>query len=163
LSFDVVHARTLLITLPEPAEVLGEMARLAKPGGWVLSFEPDCEPSICYPPNPSYTRLMELFPVVFGRNGADCCIGRRVAELFREAGLVDVQAEALAPLYPPRHTRRTIRVDLVRSMRTQLIELGLVNDLELETLLAEAVAHLDDPNTIVMPTVNFLVSGRKPE
>lgn len=35
-SFDVVHARTLLVNLPEPAEALTEMVRLAKPGGWVV-------------------------------------------------------------------------------------------------------------------------------
>ena len=34
-SFDLVHARTLLITVPQPAAVLEEMVRLARPGGWV--------------------------------------------------------------------------------------------------------------------------------
>jgi len=33
-SFDVVHARTLLINLPEPAGVAAEMLQLARPGGW---------------------------------------------------------------------------------------------------------------------------------
>ena len=33
-SFDVVHMRTLLVNLPEPATVAAEMVRLAKPGGW---------------------------------------------------------------------------------------------------------------------------------
>ena len=47
-SFDLVHARTLLVTIPEPAEVLAEMVRLAKPGGWVASQEPDSEFGICY-------------------------------------------------------------------------------------------------------------------
>jgi ubiquinone/menaquinone biosynthesis C-methylase UbiE len=48
-SFDLVHARTLLINVPEPAEVLAEMVRLTRPGGWVASVEPDCEFTICYP------------------------------------------------------------------------------------------------------------------
>ncbi len=39
-SFDLVHARTLLVTLPEPAEVLNEMVRLARPGGWVAKPDP---------------------------------------------------------------------------------------------------------------------------
>ena len=34
-SFDLVHARTLLINVPEPAVVVAEMVRLAKPGGRV--------------------------------------------------------------------------------------------------------------------------------
>jgi SAM-dependent methyltransferase len=136
-SFDVLHARTLLITLPEPSEVVAEMVRLAKPGGWVLSFEPDCEPSVCYPPHPAYARLLQLFPVVFSRNGADWCKGRRVAELYRAAGLVEVRVEARADLYPSGHTRRTM-VDLMRSMTPHVLELGLATEEELEAKVNEA-------------------------
>ncbi len=39
-SFDLVHARTLLVNLPEPADAAAEMMRLARPGGWVASMEP---------------------------------------------------------------------------------------------------------------------------
>jgi ubiquinone/menaquinone biosynthesis C-methylase UbiE len=31
-AFDLVHARTLLVNVPQPAEVLAEMVRLARPG-----------------------------------------------------------------------------------------------------------------------------------
>jgi SAM-dependent methyltransferase len=160
-SFDEVHARTLLINVPDPGEVVAEMVRLAKPGGWVLSFEPDCEPSVCYPPNTSYDRLTEIFPAVFTRNGADWRIGRRVAELYRAAGLVDVQVEARSDIYPTGHTRRTILVDLVRSMRPYVVELKLATDQELEQLFTDALTHLENPETIVMPNLFFLVSGRK--
>jgi ubiquinone/menaquinone biosynthesis C-methylase UbiE len=161
-SFDVVHARTLLITVPEPAEVVEEMVRLAKPGGWVLSFEPDCESSVCYPTHPAYQRLVDMFAPVFSRNDADWRIGRRVAELFRSAGIVDVEVEARADVYPHGHTRRTIRVDLIRSMRPHVLELGLATEAELDELFAAALAHLDNPDTVVMPHMTFLVSGRKP-
>jgi ubiquinone/menaquinone biosynthesis C-methylase UbiE len=160
-SFDVVHGRTILITVPEPGELVVEMARLAKPGGWVIGLEPDVEPSICYPGHPAYDRLGDMFPVVFSRNGADWRIGRRVAELYRAADLVDIQVETRAEVYPKDHTRRTIRVDLLRSMRPFIVELGLASESELEVLFDKALAHLDDPDVIVMPSVNFLVSGRK--
>jgi ubiquinone/menaquinone biosynthesis C-methylase UbiE len=42
-SFDLVHARTLLVNVPWPAEVVAEMVRLAKPGGAVAVAEPDTE------------------------------------------------------------------------------------------------------------------------
>src|SRR5580693_3811077 len=42
-TFDLVHARTLLVNLSEPAEAAAEMTRLARPGGWVASAEPDTE------------------------------------------------------------------------------------------------------------------------
>ena len=59
-SFDLVHARTLLINIPDPATVVAEMARLARPGGWVAALEPDAV-SVCYPPLPAWDRLIEIF------------------------------------------------------------------------------------------------------
>jgi hypothetical protein len=58
------------------------------------------------------------------RNGADIHTGRRVAELYRRAGLEDVEVEVRATLYPVGHSRRTIRADLVRSMRPQFWRWG---------------------------------------
>jgi SAM-dependent methyltransferase len=161
-SFDLVHTRTLLINVPEPAQVAAEMTRLARPGGWVVAMEPDTEYALCYPPHPAFTRLCEIFPVVFGRNGADPHIGRRVPELFRHAGLHDVAVEATARVYPTGHSRRTVLMDLVRAMRPRVLELGLASEAELDELDAAARAHLDDPGTVVMPGLFFLVSARKP-
>lgn len=161
-SFDLVHARTLLVNVPEPARVVAEMARLTRPGGWVMSMEPDSEYAMCYPPNPAFTRLCEIFPLVFGRNGADHTIGRRVPELLRQVGLEDVGVEARVQMYPPGNTRRTNRLELVRSMRPQILEMGLIGEAELDELDAAARAHLDDPHTVAVFGLLFLAWGRKP-
>ena len=161
-SFDLVHARTLLVNVPQPAEVVAEMARLAKPGGWVASMEPDTEYAMCYPPHPAFTRICEIFPVVFGRNGADHTIGRRVPELFRQAGLTDVRVESRTQMYPPGNSRRTVRLDLVRAMRPQILAIGLASSQELDDLDATLRPHLQDPRTVAMTGLLFLVWGRKP-
>jgi SAM-dependent methyltransferase len=161
-SFDLVHARTLLVNVPDPAGVAAEMVRLARPGGWVASMEPDTEYALCYPPHPAFRRLCEIFSVTFRRNGADPWIGRRVPELLRQAGLADVEVEAKVQMYPPGNSRRTLRLDLVRSMRPQVLEMGLASAAELDELDAAARAHLDDPRTIVMYGLLFLTWGRKP-
>jgi ubiquinone/menaquinone biosynthesis C-methylase UbiE len=108
--FDLVHARTLLTTVPGPAEVLAEMIRLATPGGWVAGQEPDCEHALCHPPLPAWDRLREIFLASFSRSGADPFIGRRLTELYRQAGLEDVEVVVHAgtpggPLTPHGHTR----------------------------------------------------------
>ena len=161
-SFDLVHVRTLLVNVPEPARVVDEMARLAKPGGWVAALEPDSEYVMCYPPHPAFTRICEIFPVVFRRHGADHMIGRRVAELFRRAGLTDVATETRVQTYPPGHTRRTSRLDLVQSMRKQIVEMGLAGADELDELDAAARAHLEHPETVAVVGLLFLTWGRKP-
>jgi ubiquinone/menaquinone biosynthesis C-methylase UbiE len=161
-SFDLVHARTLLINVPEPQQVLAEMVRLTRPGGWVASLEPDCERAIYYPYHPVFDRIRELFMLAFARNGADPLIGRRLGELYRDAGLEETGLEARAPVHPAGHSRRTVSVDLIRAMRPQILALGAADAAELDELDAAARQHLKDPDVVVMPGVYFLSWGRKP-
>lgn len=111
---------------------------------------------------PAFDRLQDIFTVAFRRNGADPWIGRRVPELFRRAGLQQVEVEARVQMYPRGNSRRTIRLDLVQSMRSQVLEMGLATDTELDELDTAARAHLDDPDTVVMAGLLFLTWGRKP-
>lgn len=161
-SFDLVHARTLLVTIPEPAEVLAEMVRLAKPGGWVASQEPDSEFGICYPPLAAWGRMRQIFQSGFARAGADLQIGRRLAEMYRLAGLEEIGLMSYAASYPVGHSRRTVLPDLVRSMRPAIVERGLASELELSDLDSQVRDHLADPETVMMPHLLFAVWGRKP-
>ena len=162
-SFDLVHARTLLVNVPEPAEVLAEMVRLAKPGGWVAGLEPDAEYALCYPAHPAYTRIWELFRTAFSRHGADLLVGRRLAELYHHAGLRDIGVEARAAVYRAGDSRRMIGPDLVRSLHPAIVSLGLAGQEELDALDRAVRVHLDDPFTLVIPHLSFLAWGRKPE
>jgi SAM-dependent methyltransferase len=161
-SFDLVHTRTLLVTIPEPAAVVAEMARLARPGGLVASQEADAEFSICYPPLPEWDRLLALFRASFPRAGADMRLGRRLPELFRAAGLADVGATVYASGYPAGHSRRTVIPDLVRSLHPVILGLGLAGERELADVDAAVRAHLADPRTLMMPHLLVTAWGRKP-
>jgi SAM-dependent methyltransferase len=161
-SFDLVHTRTLLINLPDPAAVVAEMARLARPGGWVAALEPDVGGSLCYPPHPAWDRLSEIFWNASQSDRADLHIGRRLPELFRQAGLTDIGIEAKADIYPAGHSRRTVRPDLVRSMRPKILERGIASEQELDEVDRAVREHLDDPHTLVVPHLLFLAWSRKP-
>ena len=84
-----------------------------------------------------------------------------MADLYRQAGLEDVTVEARAPLYPLGHSRRSIRADLVRSMRTQIVAMGEAVEAELDEIDRAAREHFADPETIVMSGLMFLARGRK--
>jgi trans-aconitate methyltransferase len=161
-SFDLVHARTVLVTIPEPEEVLAEMVRLARPGGWVASQEPDAEHALCYPPLPAWDRLREIFRASFGRSGADLLVGRRLPELYRQAGLEAIEVVVHAPVYPAGHSRRTLLPDLVRSLRPMILDLGVSDDQELTELDHAVRAHLADPRTLMMPHLLVAAWARKP-
>ena len=65
-------------------------------------------------------------------------------------------------MYPPGNSRRTVRLDLVRAMRPQILDMGLASGQELDELDAALRPHLEDPRTVVMTGLLFLVWGRKP-
>src|SRR5580658_2458190 len=160
-SFDLVHARTVLVTIPEPEQVLAEMVRLARPGGWVASQEPDVENAFCYPPLPAWDRLREIFRAGFGRSGADLLIGRRLPELYRQAGLEQIEVVVHAPVYPAGHSRSTILPDLVRSLRPMILDLGLSDEPELTELDRAVREHLADPRTLALAHLLVVTWGRK--
>jgi hypothetical protein len=65
-------------------------------------------------------------------------------------------------MYPHGNSRRTVRLDQVRAMRPQIVEMGLASGGELDEPDAAARPHLEDPRTVVMSGLLFLVWGRKP-
>ncbi len=158
-GFDLVHARTLLVTVPKPAEV---MVRLARPGGWVASQEPDCGHALCHPPLAAWDRLQEIFLAGFSRSGADPFLGRRLLELYRQAGLTAVEVMVHASTYPAGHSRRTVIPDLVRSLHPVIVERGLAGERELAELDQVVRRHLADPGTLMMPHLLVAVWGQKP-
>jgi SAM-dependent methyltransferase len=161
-AFDLIHARLLLVTIPDPAKVVAEMVRLVRPGGWVVGDEADCSAQLCYPANAAWDRLSETFLESFRLDGADPDLGRRLCELYRSAGLVDVTVEARADMYPVGHSRRTVRLDILQNMRSKIVERELLTEREFDELNREARAHLADPDTVVISCLYFLARGRKP-
>jgi SAM-dependent methyltransferase len=160
-SFDLVHARTLLVNVLSPPEVVSEMVRLARPGGYVALLEPDVTVKICYPSHPAWEQMCEVFVAGFQQDGTNLLIGRQLPTLLEQAGLEQVGVEVRADVYPLGHTRRTLVPDLVRSLRPKIVD-RLLSEQELDELDRAVRAHLDDPHTLVLPGINFLARGRKP-
>jgi hypothetical protein len=149
------------LNIPRPEEVVAEMRRLVRPGGWVACQEADFL-GLCDPPHPAWDRLGELFVTVYDQDGADAHYGRSVSRLLRDAGLVDVGVEAHADAYPVGHSWRTVLIDLVETLTPKILDRGLADQRELDDLRRAATEHVADPATVVVSFLLFLVWGRKP-
>ncbi|MGD0174639.1 MAG: methyltransferase domain-containing protein [Anaerolineales bacterium] len=85
-AFDLVLCHFLLLWIPSPMLALREMARVVRPGGWVIALaEPDHSARIDYPP--PLEELGAAQTAALERQGADPAFGRRLADLFATAGL----------------------------------------------------------------------------
>jgi len=104
-SFRLVVCHYLLLWLAQPLAALGEMRRVAQPGGWVLALaEPDYGGRIDYPD--PLAPLGEWQRQALRRQGADADLGRKLAGLFHVAGLQQVEAGVLGSQWqgaPDRH------------------------------------------------------------
>jgi SAM-dependent methyltransferase len=148
-SFDLAHARHVLVNVPAPERVVAELTALVRPGGVVALEELDWVSWICQPPHPAWDRLRDALRDFRARRGLDVYMGRRLPGLLRGAGLDDVNLRAVCPTFiDGAGDDRTLLVTFAKLHGAALVADGLVAADELATLVAELEAHLADPATI---------------
>ncbi|GGO77270.1 methyltransferase domain-containing protein [Nonomuraea cavernae] len=95
----VDRARTdrVLQHVADPARVLAEFRRVARPGGRIVMAEPDWEGLLIDSPQPAMSRGLSRFMVAEMIRNAT--IGRGLARLCEEAGLVVRTVVTVAPVF----------------------------------------------------------------
>jgi SAM-dependent methyltransferase len=162
-SFDVVHARLVLVNVPEPQHVVEEMIALARPGGVVASHEADWGAFLCNPPSPAWDRLLEVFLAYSCNNGIDLFVGRKTHQMFRAGGLTDIQVNPVIHVYPPGNGRRNILCDFLENVKDRILAERLMTEAEFHERLTELKRHLDYTDTLVISHLFVQVWGKKPE
>jgi SAM-dependent methyltransferase len=146
--FDLVHARLVLVHVPQRSRALRRMAAALRPGGWLLieDFDVELQPFACPEPRNDdevrANRIRRGFIDLLGRRGTDVRYGRSLPTQLRESGLVDVAADAYFPLAQPAAAR--LEAANVIQVRDELIASGHATAEELDAHLAAiASGHLD--------------------
>lgn len=138
--FDLVHARLVLVHVPDRDQALAAMAGALRPGGWLLveDADPTLQPLTCLdeygPEQVLANKLRRDFRHLLTERGADTGFGRTLPRLLRHAGLVDVAADAYFPVTGPACT--ALERATVEQMRDRLVVSGLATDAEIERHLA---------------------------
>ena len=161
-QFDLVHARLVLVHVPQRAEALRALVSALRPGGWLVLEEADpaLQPLVCVDESGEAERLANELKRGFRRlmadRGVDLAYGRQLPRLMREAGLVDVEADAYFPLTSP--ACAVLEVATVLQIRDQLVQHGIATEPQIEQHLANVRAGRLDL------TISPLVSawGHKP-
>jgi ubiquinone/menaquinone biosynthesis C-methylase UbiE len=93
-TFDAAFCHYLLLWVADPAQVLAEMRRVTRRGGVVIALaEPDYASRIDAPP--PLDELGRLQTQALARQGIDPEMGAKLAELFRQTGLVNTYSAIL--------------------------------------------------------------------
>lgn len=159
-TFDLVHARTLLLNVENPADVVEEMARIAKPGAVVAVQEPDAAAWLCDPPHSAFDTLRAAVVDAYRRTGKDFNIGRRTHQLLRDAGLRDVNVRPTARATTAGEYYQTFLPAIASLVGDVIVDSGALTADELASHLSALRSHLDRPGTITCQPVIWQAWGK---
>jgi len=160
-EFDLIHARLVLIHVPERRAVLPRLVAALKPGGWLLVEDADGTVSqeVFLDPQTDdehlANRLRRGLMDMLQERGVTLDFARSLPRLFRAEGLADIAGDAYLPFAP---IARTLERANVLQLRNEILERGVASSDEVERYLA----RLEDPEFI--PAGPFVMStwGRRP-
>lgn len=161
-SFDLVHMRFVASTAGEPERLIAAARHLARAGGTVALEEPDASSLHCYPPSPAWDALKRALIGAFEGVGADLLLARRLYWVARHAGLENVQLRTFIVAVRSGDPMTDYLPSTVESLRSTVLELGLMSEAELGEALAECRRHLADPETSFTMYTVAQVWGRTP-
>jgi ubiquinone/menaquinone biosynthesis C-methylase UbiE len=162
-SFDFVYMRLLFMGIPanDWPRVINELARVTRPGGWVESLE---TLRVGSDRSPAMKVIIEWGNELLKRRGLDPCIARRIPEMMRASGLIQVTTRELPKETQTRHgrsSRKTSGLAMIEHLKPQIVEQGIARAEEYDRVAARAKIELEqDKEPRGMPT--YVTFGQRP-
>ncbi|MFE0039283.1 class I SAM-dependent methyltransferase [Streptomyces sp. NPDC058991] len=157
--FDLVHARFVLMHLPEHEELITRLSRLLTPGG-VLVLGDAIDLTTATAPTDPYTRVMRaMWKGLRDTIGTDVSWVTGYPELLRGAGLVSVGAEIHVPPLLPGSPISRFWAETWDRARDAILATGQVD----ADAIDAAKAHLDSPDCAALSAGMITAWGWNPE
>ena len=160
-SFDVVHARYVLIHLPDYEAALTKMYDSLKPGGWLVLEEPDFSASRGITGDEqelaSLRKVNQAIEQMYATLGMDYALGLKLPALMQRRGLQYLTVENDAPLCAGGSGLAMVMKMSAEQLQEKYLATGVVGQSDLERYCRFA----DDPNTWAIYYATIAVSGRK--
>lgn len=129
-EFDLIHARLVLVHVPERRQVLPRLVQALRPGGWLVLEEFDCGwiPVLTAPSSAAtdlFTRVNAGLMRLMESAGGDPLWGRKVVQAMADAGLEQMSTTVFAQAW----SGQSAGIDLHRAnteqLRDELLAAGL--------------------------------------
>jgi ubiquinone/menaquinone biosynthesis C-methylase UbiE len=160
-SFDLVHARYVLIHLPDYEVALTKMVDSLKPGGWLVLEEPDFSASRGITGNEqeleSLRKVNQAIEQMYTTRGLDYELGLKLPALMQRRGLQRLTVENDVPLCRGGSGIATVMKLSTEQLREKYLATGVVGPSDLEQYCRFA----DDLNSWAIYYATIAVSGRK--
>jgi len=161
-EFDLVHARLVLIHVPERVVALRRLVAALRPGGWLLIEDGDGIVSVdsCLDPQTEPERLANRMRgglmTLLDERGVDFTFGRTLPRLLRAEGLVDIGGDGYIAFSD---VVRILERANILQLQDAFLEAGIITEAELESFLA----WLEETDTVLASPLVLSAWGRRPE
>ena len=156
-AVDLVYSRFLLQHVRDPAAVVAEAARIVRPGGHAIAVDTDDGALLLHPEPPGFRRLLAASQEAQRRLGGSRHIGRRLKQLFVDAGLLDVRVD-LVPFTSEMVGMGTF-LDIAVGYKQQIITADLMDPEDVAVVLAAVRALEREPGAFAQ-ALGYVVCGR---
>jgi len=163
-AFDLIHARLVLVWLPERLTVLDKLVKALKPGGWLLIEDYDTQlvASELATPDPAdaakFAKMKHALFELLTRSGLGHTYARELHHRLRERGLKQVESDGAVATFAGGSPGADLQRANFRQVHEAAIEAGLVSEGEFQ----EVMSLLNDPHFIAFTSTMFSAKGRKP-
>lgn len=136
--FDLVHARLVLLHLPERHRALAKMVDALQPGGWLLIDDFDCTwlpfvPSCSEDADAQlFLKAADAFHRLLEDGGVDIAHGRGFYPLLLAQGLLNVQVDGNIQVWPGGSPGALLWRANIDQLRPRLVGGGLLSEEEVE-------------------------------
>jgi SAM-dependent methyltransferase len=150
VAFDLVHARLVLLHIPQREQALERMIAALKPGGWLVAEEYD---SASMPPDPAVSPGEVLLKThvammrIFEEAGVNRYYGRQLFARLRAHGLTRVAAEARGFMFERGSPGASMLRTNYHQLRAAMIDGHYITQRQFD----EDLARLDEPD-FIMPS-----------
>lgn len=162
-SFDLIHARYVLIHIPDYETALNRMLDCLKPGGWLVLEEPDFSASLGIAGSAeelvAVGKVNQAIQVMYDRLGMDYALGQKLQTLLQARSLESVTMEQDAP----RSAGGSGMATIMRLSTVQLREKYLATGVVINEDLDRYRCFAENPESLAMYYATIAVSGRKVE
>jgi len=163
-GYDLIHARLVLMHLPERVEVLTRLVGALRPGGRIVLSDWDCTATdlmLVHAADPAAFEAFAAFQrtlVAFGtKHGVSATWAREVPAAMTAAGLIDVESTVYNRLWAGGEPGCVLHASNSRQREDALLANGATIE-QLETLRAA----MADPATLAWSYLMYTTVGRRP-
>ena len=161
LSFDLVHARYVLIHLSDSEVALWKMFDSLKPGGWLVLEEPDFSASRGITGDEqelvSLCKINQAIEQMYATRGMDYALGLKLPVLMQRRGLRHLTVENDAPLCAGGYWMATVMKMSAKQLGEKYLATGVVGQSD----LGRYCRFADDPSSWASYYATIAVSGQK--